>query len=261
MAENKDKLGIKKKIFFGFVIIGAILFFAGIISVYEFHKINEMQSGLVEDNIKSINTAYVLLNLTEDYNMKILNTLDNDDAGGDIIEMLADEDFMTRLGQIKGSFSSQRESVMADSVLFAYAAYMQVVREAEAIWPEGYQARNNWYFNRLQTFYVKLRGYINKLTNVSHDILIESSLSMQDTFYRSVMPSIVSMLVGIVAIILFNIFLNSYFIDPILKISKGVKDYRKYGKDYFIEIENNDELEELSNSVSEIIKDLESYRK
>ncbi|MBP5211120.1 MAG: MCP four helix bundle domain-containing protein, partial [Bacteroidales bacterium] len=156
MAETQIRPGIKKKIFFGFVIIGAILFFAGVISIFEFRKINELQSGIVEDNIKSINTANLLLSLTEDYNIKILNTLDQDDAGGDIIEMLADEDFMTQLGQIKDSFTSKRESVMADSVLFAYAAYMQVVREAENIWPEGYQVRSDWYFDRLQSFYVRL---------------------------------------------------------------------------------------------------------
>ena len=256
------KPSIKKKIFFGFVIIGAILFFAGVIAIFEFRKINEMQSGIVEDNIKSINTANVLLSLTEDYNIKILNTLDQDDAGGDIIEMLADEDFMTQLGQIKGSFSSERESVMADSVLFAYAAYMQVVREAENIWPEGYQARNDWYFNRLQSFYVRLRDYIHQLTTVSKDILVESSYTMQDTFYRSIMPSIASMLVGIIVVILFNIFINYYFVDPILKITKGIDSYRKYGKEYNVDIDNDgDEIAELNNSVSEIVTDCESYTK
>ncbi|MBP5210884.1 MAG: hypothetical protein J6Z27_03490, partial [Bacteroidales bacterium] len=105
------------------------------------------------------------------------------------------------------------------------------------------------------------RDYIHRLTTVSQDILVESSYTMQDTFYRSVMPSIASMIVGIIVVFLFNVFINYYFVDPILKITKGINSYRKYGKDYNVIIDNDDELAELNDSVSEIVKDCESYTK
>ncbi|MDD2294196.1 MAG: methyl-accepting chemotaxis protein, partial [Bacteroidales bacterium] len=136
---------------------------------------------------------------------------------------------------------------------YAYTAYMQIVREAEDVWLNDDDVRKDWYFNRLQPVYWRLRDYIRELTKVSQDALIANSQSLQTGFYRSIMPALVSVILGIILVLLFNYFMNYYLINPILKITKGIKDYRQFDKSYDVDLDTDDELADLNHSVKDVV--------
>ncbi|MCF0177187.1 MAG: MCP four helix bundle domain-containing protein [Bacteroidales bacterium] len=257
MKNEKYRIGIKHKVFLGFVVLSTILFFSSAIAILEFNRMNSKQSGIIADNINSISSARMLLNISEDYNFSILRALDEDDLESDIIDMSADS-FSTRLSEIRNTYTTEREAELADSVMFAYAAYMQVMHESQKIWPEGYETRKEWYFDRLQSFYMKLRGYIQSLTSESQSILAENSQDMEDTFYRSMMPSVAALLAGLVIVLLFNFFINFYFINPLIKMKKGVENYRAYKRDYNLRFDSDDEISDLNKSITELIQDHKS---
>ncbi|MCF0163707.1 MAG: hypothetical protein HUJ92_00380 [Bacteroidales bacterium] len=256
--KKSARLGIKRKFFLGFVVLGMILFFSSVIALFEFNRMNSALSGIIEDNIKAINLARGLLTMSEDYNSLMLDNLS--DTEEFYISGQHGDEFEKTYNDLKTGFTTRGEQTMADSVYYAYAAYMQVAREADAVWPLGYEARKGWYFSRLQPFYKKLRGYIQSLTLTSQNALADNSKAVQDTFYRSLMPSVASVAVGIIIVMLFNVFLNHYLINPILKITTGIQNYRKYGKEYSLEIENTDEISDLNNSVKELIADNQSKK-
>ena len=113
----------------------------------------------------------------------------------------------------------------------------------------------------MQPVYAKLKAYIEKLTNDSQDALIHNSQSLQDNFYRSLMPGLISALLGFLMVLLFNYYLNHYLINPILKITRGIKGYLSFNKKYEVKIESNDELAELNDSVNDIIDINKSAKK
>ncbi|MBQ3980036.1 MAG: 50S ribosome-binding GTPase, partial [Lachnospiraceae bacterium] len=44
--------------------------------------------------------------------------------------------------------------------------------------------------------------------------------------------------------------INFYLINPLIRISKGIQGYRSYGKNYIVEVDNeNDELDQLNDNV------------
>ena len=263
-----NHVGIKKKVLQGCVVLAAILFFSSLISIYEFTRMNRYVSGVIADNIRSINAARRLLSVSEQYNVNLMNdlVLSGEDAR---LEGLAPEDLsvfqsealVASFENMSHSFVTPAERAAADSVMYAYSAYMQVVSEAGQVWEQDYAVRQHWYFNRLQPVYLKFRGYMTQLTSVCQDALVENSQDIREGTYRSLMPGLVSVLVGLIMVLLFNYYLNYFVINPLLKVTNGIKGYRYHGRSYAVKLDCDDELEELNQAVGDIIEQNQSYKR
>ena len=257
------KLGIKRKVLLGCIVLAIILFFSSLISIFEFTKMNRYVSGVIADNIRSINAARELLSVSEQYNISLMNglVLDNEEARPEAASITREEELVSSFENLSRSFVTPEERAGADSVLYAYAAYMQVVAEADQMWEHDYAERQHWFFNRLQPVYLQFRGYMMKLTSACQDALIESSQDIREGTYRSLMPGLVSVLVGMIMVLLFNYFLNYYLINPLLKVTAGIKGYRYHGRDYGVKLDNVDELEELNEAVGDIIEQNQAFKR
>lgn len=257
MAEKKG-LGIKKKAFLGCVILGLILFFSSVISVYEFTSMNKYVADVITDNIKSIDSARDLLNAAENHNLTLMASLE---AEFDEIGQNNDDGLVSKFADIQSLFVTPKEKAAADSVLYAYAAYMQVASEAEEMWQFDKFVRRDWFFNRLQPVYLKFREYLNTLTIVSENTLIANSQSLQHNYHRSIMPAFISLILSLVLVLLFNYYLNAYIINPLLKVNKNIKAYRQFGKKYDVKLDSADEIAELNENVKDLIDLNQSYKK
>lgn len=256
------KLGIKRKVLLGCITLAVILLFSGLISIFEFSRMNRYVSGVIADNIGSINTARELLSVSEQYNISLMNglVLEND-AELEKFPVAPQEDLVASFEDLSKRFVTPGERAAADSVLYAYAAYMQVVAEAQDMWQNGYAERQHWFFNRLQPVYLKFRGYMMQLTSICQDALIESSQDVREGTYRSLMPGLVSVLVGLVLMLLLNYYLNYYLINPLLKITGGIKGYRYHGRGYDVKLDNDDELAELNEAVGDIVEQNQIFKR
>lgn len=252
---KRNTLGIKSKVLLGSIVIGLILFIAGIISFFEFQRMSQYVSSILTDNMASVNISRNLMNMSEEYNTYILEKI-GEQGITEIPDFEGNEDFSISLERIQEHFTIDEEKAMADSVRYAYVAYMHVVQEVPEIWLNGYSVRREWYFNRLQGVYEQLREYIQRLTLVSQNALAENYYSLNDGFYRSIVPIIIAMGVGIVLVILFNYFINIFVLKPILKINLGLKKYKEYNKGYDIRFDyGGDQLQELNTNIKEIIEE------
>lgn len=274
-SDKRSVRSIKSKVGAGFTVLAFILFFSSIVSLFEYTRMNRVLTQQIEENVNSVNIARELIILTEDYNMGVLDAMSEPDFDGGFVTggpaNATNADFIKEFGQtmedMRRSFTQMttfKEKNYADSVLLAYTAYMQVLRESRDLDAENadFQARQNWYFDRLQPFYMKLRDYIRSLTNASQQALLENSQRVDETFYRSITPAIASVVVGLLVVILFNYFINFYLINPLIKINKGIQGYRNFRKDYTVSVDNNgDELDQLNVSVRDIIEDHKSVHK
>lgn len=254
MKRKKSRRTIRRKVLTGFTILGTILFFSSVISVFEFVRINRATSGVINDNILSINAERSLMESSELYNMELLAQLEEETPPEDF-RSTVNESFIATLEGLPRNFTTEQENNYADSVRYAYAAYMQVVMEAPEIWEQGPAVRQEWYFGRVQRYYSYLRDYINTLNSMSNAALQDNSEMMRGTFFRSMMPSVAALLVGLIVIILFNAFINFYVIKPISKMGKGVKEFVRFGKDYTLTFFNDDEISDLNDAVTDLIND------
>lgn len=252
---GKD-LGIKTKVLLGTTVIGLILLISCVISFVEFERLSKYVSSVLADNIACVNTSRHLMNISEEYNTYILEQIGSDDYFAEVPQLSDNQNFIKNFENLKNHFTIEAERSMADSVLYAYVAYMHVVSEVPDIWFDGYSYRRTWYFDRLQGVYDKLRDYIQRLTLISQNALAENYYSLNDRFYRSITPIIVAAGVGIILVILFNYFINIYFIIPVVKINKGLKLYKEYNKRYDVKFDyGKDQVQELNENIKDLVEE------
>ena len=114
------------------VVLCLILFASSLISFFEFGSMNNYVTDVVADNIRSINYSRELLTAAESHNLRLMYEIDGsyEDLGN-----VSDTELIEAFSDIRSSFQTKAENAAADSVVFAYAAYMQVAREAQNVWP------------------------------------------------------------------------------------------------------------------------------
>ncbi|MFA6334412.1 MAG: hypothetical protein WCX48_02510 [Bacteroidales bacterium] len=253
-------MGIRRKISLGFVVIGAVLFFSCVVSVFEFNRMRNSVTKLIRDNLNSINTSRMLLEITDEYNFVLLSRMIQNSSITSV-QILYDDRFDNYIASIKNNFSSQAEVAIADSLTIAYSDYLSVISQSSKIMLQDVKSRNEWYNNELKPAYNNLRIYKQKLGLLTQQALAENTKELQNGYYRSIMPGIIAVGAGILLVLLFNYFINLYFISPILLISKGIKNYKEYNKGYNVKFDNDDEIQDLNSEVKGVIDENKNLKK
>lgn len=255
----KRKLGMQGKLILGFVTLALILFLSSIIAVFEYRHMNDYVSDKIAENINCINTAHKMVNICDDYNMALLTCIGDDDMVN--LPSFNPEIFTDNYDYLRGIFKKKSQIAMADSVRYAFVAYMLAASEIKDVWVEDSRSTRTWYYERLQPIYRRLRGYIDSMSELNYTSLRDNSATLQESFYRSIMPGVIAVGVGILIVILFLYFILSKYVRPLKKMLLRIQEYERFGTAYNYSFEDSDELSSLNNEVSDIIEQNISYRK
>jgi len=253
-------MGIRKKISLGFVVIGVILFFSSVISVFEFNRMRHSVTNLMRDNINSINTSRMLLEITDEHNFTLLSKVIQDSSINST-EILYDASFDKYITSIKKKFTSPSEISLVDSLTLTYYNYLSVLGKAPDILLRDEKSRKDWYLNELKPVYYNLRTYKKKLGLLTQQALAKNTEELQEAYYRSIMPGIIAVGAGLMLVLLFNYFINLYFISPILLISKGIRNYKDFKKSYNVQFDNDDEIQDLNGEIKGLIDENKNLKK
>lgn len=247
---------VRRKISIAFVILGLILLLSSVIAIFEFITMRRTVTQFVTEDVESINSSRLLLEITDDYNFRLMERMGDASSyeAPQLPEISTDPRFKEYMERIHSKFSTSAEKVMADSVRYAYIAYAHIISEVPEVWKGDYTARREWFFGKLYPVYGLLRNYIGELNNLSQKVLKGNSDSLNDAFYRSIMPCVVAVGIGILLIFLFNYYISYYFIIPLEKITKAIRRYLETGKTYDMTLESNDEMQVLNDNVREVIR-------
>ncbi|MFA7116458.1 MAG: MCP four helix bundle domain-containing protein [Bacteroidales bacterium] len=258
---KKFDLRIKNRVLLGFILIGVMLLLSGVVTYFEFGRMSKIVSQMVSNNITCVNTSRIMVNKSDEYNTRILEIIGTSELNS-VPVIKADSEFITLMDSIQDHLTTDEEKAMADSVRYAYVAYMHVIREIDDIWHEDYSVRRDWYFDRLHGVYNKMKGYIQGLSNISQNQLSENYSQIKDGFYRATMPGIVAIIAGIILVLLFNYFLNLYVLNPIWKMEKELLKYHKYNKPYNVIFDpKGSHLYQLNEEIKEIVDENKSLKK
>ena len=256
---DPPKLTLKLKIILSLSSIAVVLLISSIISVMEYRAMSTYVSSLIADNIHSINMAQELSEASNTYNLDILAVI-----GDDNLNSLPDFDqkaFLAHCDSLKKSLSSVRMVPLADSVLYAYSAYMLMSLELPEVLKSDFIDSRTWYFDRLQPRYNRLRSAIDKMNSVIYSDLKKNSTNFDRGFYRSIIPGIVAVGVGLLLVVMLMFFILSYYVKPIYKMLDGLNNFRSYNKRYSYTFEGDDQLSELNAGITELASENLQLRK
>lgn len=256
---REKRLSLRAKLYLSLCSIALVLLISSIISVLEFRRMSSYISDMVADNIESINAAQKLYDDANEYNLKILSVIG--DESSNIRPEFDETAFSMRLDSLRSSAPNTIVAHQADSVQYSYAAYMLTSLELEDVLQSDFIDTRSWYFERLQTRYNRLRHDIDALSNAIYDELADNSETFQGAFYRSIIPGMVAVAVGLLLVLMLLFFLESNYTKPIYRILAALKNYRNYGRNYSYNFDGDDELSELNTEVRELTEENSILRK
>lgn len=246
-------LSMRGKITLSLTAIAVILLVSTVISIMEYRSMSNYVSDLIADNIESINAAQRLSGATDAYNLKILAVV-GDENSNDLPDFNRDE-FLSHCDSLRTSLSSINMQHLADSVEYAWSAYMLTSLELPAVILSDFIDSRSWYFERLQPVYNRLRSDIDKLSTAIYNELQHNSATFERGFYRSIIPGAVAVAVGLLLVLMLLFFISVYYVNPVYKMLAGIKNYREMGRAYDYTFEGDDQLRALNDSISDVVEE------
>ena len=256
---NNFRLSLKSKMVLALSAIAVVLIVSGIISIVEYRRMSNYVSDMIAEDINSINVAQKLATVTDNYNLQILAVI-----GDDNLNALPDFDqqsFVFYCDSLRSSFSGENVLPLTDSVLYSYSAYMLTSLELEQVIQSDFIDSRTWYFERLQPSFNRLSGDIDRLSQAMYDDLQANSEDFDRGFYRSIIPGIVAVGVGVILVLLLMFFITSFYVNPLNKMLEGLDDYRSMGRRYNYSFEGDDQLAELNEGMTELTEENRQYRR
>ena len=256
---NSFRLSIKTKMVLSLSAIAVVLIVSGVITYIEYQRMSTYVSDMIAEDINSINVAQKLAAVTDNYNLQILAVI-----GDDNLNALPDFDqqgFVSYCDSLRTSISGENVLPLTDSVLYSYSAYMLTSLELEDVIKSDFIDSRTWYFERLQPSFNRLSGDIDRLSQAMYDDLQANSEEFDSGFYRSIVPVVVAVAVGVVLVILLMFFIISYYVNPLNKMLEGLDDYRSMGRRYTYTFDGDDQLAELNEGIADLTDENRQYRR
>ena len=256
---NSFRLSLKTKMVLSLSAIAVVLIVSGIISIVEYRRMSNYVSDMIAEDINSINVAQKLSAVTDAYNLQILTVI-----GDDSVSSLPDFDqqgFVSYCDSLRSIFSVENVLPLTDSVLYSYQAYMLTSLELEQVIQSDFIDSRTWYFERLQPSFQRLNGDIDRLSQAMYADLQENSGDFDRGFYRSIIPGIVAVGVGVILVLLLMFFITSFYVKPLNKMLEGLDEYRSMGRRYNYSFDGDDELVELNEGITELTEENRQYRR
>lgn len=243
-------LSMRGKLVTSTLLIGAVLLISCIISLMEFTRMKHYVTDLIAEDINSINVVNRLADMSNRYNLDILATIG--DGTSSSIPEFDNAYFKSQCDSLRRMGAGNSVRPMADSVMYAYSAYMLTSYELEDVLQSDFIDSRSWFFERLQPRFERLHNDINRLTDAIYGDLQKNSATFERGFYRSIIPGIVAVGVALFLLLLLLLFILGYYVNPLCRMLEEMRAYRSNDKKYNCQFEGDDQLAELNEDISEL---------
>lgn len=265
------KMGMSLKLSLSLGAIATVLLLSSIITVMEYTKMSRYVSEGISKDINSINVARQLSDVANEYNLDILALIGNepsnepgsDGAVGSALPDFDADSFLEKCDRLRSALKESNSSTLAlaDSVEYSFAAYMLTSLEFKEVYSSDFIDTREWYFDRLQPRYQRLRRSIDLLSQAIYEKLNNKSEDFDSGYYRSIMPGIVTAGVGLVLVLMLLFFLQFYYVKPLNRIAAALKLHSTQNRKYTVDFEGDDQLKQINDGIRSLSEDNDQLRR
>lgn len=244
-------MGLRTKILSGFATLTLMLFIAGVWSIYELRSVGSSVQKMLDDNYKSINAAKMMIEALERQDSAVLLLLLGKWEEGRSIIQSGDELFLKGFGIARNNVTIQGEQGYIDAIEAKYKVY-------KGLWSRPIvgtkrEADLNWYFEETHHAFLNVKAAVTELMELNDRNMYQTALDLKGKSHRASMPGLVAILAALFFTLVFNYFVNLYLVNPIIKITKGVRAFVETRKPVAIGVETKDELADLASSIQDMM--------
>lgn len=244
-------MGIRTKIFSGFLILAIMLAAAGAWSIYELRTVGTSVQQLLDDNYKSISAAKTMIEALEREDSAVLLLMLGSWEEGRSIMDSADNLFQQGYKIAEENLTIQGEKSYVDDIRTKYDSYKSLW--IKPIVGTVHERDLDWYSKEVHNAFLEVKVSIEKLMNLNDQVMYQTASHLKDRAHRAIMPGIVAIVSALIFSLIFNYFINYYIVGPIIRLTDGIREFLKTNKTFDPKIETKDEILGLANSIRKIM--------
>jgi len=265
--------GIRKRVLVSFLSVVVLLFFAGLVSLFELRRVSSDTEEILRASERNLGLAKDMLDAAARQNKAVVHSI-----------VFRQRDYDTVLMGSIAEMARTLEVVRREAVEQAYldtlsASAMNVQRltqeflrlQAQRVASEASGRRGGkdslsmksvemdfdgarWYAEAYSKAYDKLTGSIKNYMISTQSSLAPRTEQLKRNAYRAVTPVLISLLVMIAIVLMLYYFVSAYLVRPVLAMNKSLGDYLRFGLPFRIKAEVKDEVAELKDRIDDVIQ-------
>jgi NtrC-family two-component system sensor histidine kinase KinB len=243
-------MGLRAKILSGFLILAVMLLVAGVWSIHELRSVGASVQKILDDNYKSINAAKTMIQALERMDSAVLLLLSGNWEEGRPILAKADTTFQRAFEVAQNNVTIKGERDLLDRLGREFGEY-------KALWQRpivGTQHERdiNWYFKELHTAFLQVKSTAQKVMTINDKVMYETATDLKTRAHRAAMPGIIAIISAFVFTLMFNYFVNSYMVNPVIKMKRAIADFLDNDTAIHLEVRTRDELGDLADYIQRL---------
>lgn len=259
-VSKNNTLNLGGKLTAAILSIVAVLGISCLVGVLEFRRMSNYVNSRISENVDGINLASHLNVALDEYNNCMLRAVgglvsgQTDSTGR--ISLIASESVSFDPTPYKQEMDAlivliqTKDLPNFSTVKASYKLYMEESLNFDSA---NFIVARDWYYNTLQPLYGAVGVNIDAMNKAIQTELQQNSVSFDEGFRRSVMPTLVSLVIAIVMCLLLLFFILSYYVKPLDKMLRGLDAYSASHHPYKNAFDGDDELQRLNTGITELV--------
>jgi len=251
-------MGLRIKILSGFIILALMLAIAGIWTILELKSTGFSIQALLDENYQSIFAGEDMIEAVEREDSAILLLLLGNWQKGRQQLLTADSLFLDKLNFAYSNVTIPGEKTSLDTVKQRYLHYKELWQRPIVDTPK--QGNIEWYFRHTHLAFQNVKDALNDFNNINNTTMYNTASMLKQRSDRAIMPGLIAIVAALLFTLIFNYFVNFFFVNPIIRITDRIEQFILKGTPYIAEVPTHDEVEKLSESIAHLCNFAEKER-
>ncbi len=257
--------GIRKRVTTGFVSIVCLLFFSGMISLFELSHLSRDTDDILKASQRNMELAKEMMTAAHEQNVALIRLSVFGDRDGDSLARASlsrleqavitarseavEEKSLDSLGRAVAVLKALTVDYLRNGTGVSYrisADSLDTLKVVEYISPV-------WYRERFEQPYRQLVGAVQDFMTATQSSLAPRVELVKRNASRAVRPVLISLVVMIVSVLMLYYFMLIYAVNPILYINRALGTYLRFRMPFKVKDAGRDETAELCERIETLI--------
>lgn len=244
--------GIRKRVTIGFMSIVTLLFFSGMVSLFELGHLSTDAEAILDNSHRNMELAKGMLSSLHKQNYAVAEVAV---LGGASSDSLSREGLIYLENSLAAAYDLSKGGAHLDSLTVTVAELRRLTNEMLAALNDTLPSSFDrvWYNDVYMPVSSKVSEQINDYMSATHEGLTTRAEQLDHNAYRAVMPVLISLLVMIAIVLMLYYFITIYCVNPVLSLRKSLADWLAFRLPFAPKSECRDELLELKEDIETLI--------
>ena len=238
---------IRRKISAGFIALSLVLFCAVIINIFEITRLEDSTEEVIAEGSETAEYATEMLNALQKQNRAVLNMI----ILGESASSAEYHNGVYELNAVILTAMEKHPTNAALSAIYDANIHYHDIVERHSL-TSNYDDKAWFTESYVEAYYSLDRAIKSYMTSTKSSVAARMT-KLENSVYKTMTPSILTLLVAMLILMLFHFFIDTYYTKPVSRISRALDNYLKNKVPYQVKLEEKSELSSLNDNIIEII--------